>query len=148
MLAGPANVFLDNNFVSKTDLKSYSPQEELNLSLGVDPAIKIDYKPIKKYTSQSGFVNKTSTTSFEQIIEIKNTGQNAAKIILKDNLPLSSNEKIQVKLISPNLKNNQGVKLNDENNLEFSLDIEPGKKEELSIKFSIENSSGKQIEFY
>ena len=67
LLAGSANVFLDNNFVAKTQLKSYSPQEEFYCSLGVDPAIRIDYKPLRKFKGQSGIINKTTTTTFVQV---------------------------------------------------------------------------------
>lgn len=67
LLAGPANVFLDNNFVAKTDLKSYSPQEEFNCSLGVDPAIRIDYKPLRKFKTHSGLLSKTITTTYVQV---------------------------------------------------------------------------------
>lgn len=148
LLAGHANVFLDNNFVAKTYLNSYSPQEELNLSLGVDPAVKIDYKPVKKYSTQHGLVSKTSLTTYVQLIEIKNTGQNKAKILLIDNLPLSSDDKIQVKLLEPNLKNNSNIKLNKENNLEFYLEILSGKSEEITIKYTIESPFGKEIQFY
>ncbi|RNA22167.1 hypothetical protein BpHYR1_054533 [Brachionus plicatilis] len=72
LLAGPANVFLDNNFVAKTNLKAYKP----------------------------------------------------------------------------NLKNHPNIKLNKENNLEFRLKIQPNKMEELSIKYLIECSSHKEIQFY
>ena len=34
LLAGPANVFLDQSFVTKTSLKSVSPNEEFSCSLG------------------------------------------------------------------------------------------------------------------
>ena len=34
LLAGPANVFLDQSFVTKTSLKSVSPKEEFSCSLG------------------------------------------------------------------------------------------------------------------
>ena len=150
LVSGPANVFLDNNFVSKTELKSYSPQEELDLSLGVDPAIKMDYKPVKKYTESTGIkvLNKTVTTSYVQIIEIKNTSQNKAKILLVDNLPLSSDEKVKVKLLEPVIKKDSNIRLNKSNNLEFDLIIESGKKEEITIKYLIEHPSDKQVEFF
>ncbi len=68
LLAGPANVFLDNNFVAKTHaLKSYSPGEEFEYSLGVDPGIKVTYKPIKKFKSQTGMISKFTLTTFEQV---------------------------------------------------------------------------------
>ena len=96
MLAGPANVFLDNNFVAKIDLDSYSPQEEFTCSLGVDPAIRIDYKPVQKFKSQKGILKNMEQTTFVQLIEIKNTTQNNVNILLKESLPLSDDEKIQV----------------------------------------------------
>jgi uncharacterized protein (TIGR02231 family) len=69
MLSGPANVFFDNNFVAKTDLKSYSPQEEFECSLGVDPAIRVEYKPVKINKGQSGIISKSTTTSYTQVIQ-------------------------------------------------------------------------------
>ena len=54
----------------QTDLKAYSPQEEFHCSLGVDPAIKVDYKPIKKYKAQSGLISKTTTTTYHQVINL------------------------------------------------------------------------------
>ncbi len=88
LLAGPANVFLDNNFVAKvsclkcmyfktnkylyglclkTQLKSYSPQEEFYCSLGVDPAIRIDYKPVKKFKAQTGLLSKQASVTYVQV---------------------------------------------------------------------------------
>ena len=147
LLAGPANVFLDNNFVAKTELKSYSPQEEFYCSLGVDPAIRIEYKPIRKYKEQSGLISKSTTTTYEQLIEIKNTTANNIKLLLSENLPLTNDEKITVKLIEPVLKNNQNVKLNKSNNIEFNLIIPSSKTEELKIKYSIDHPADKEIEF-
>ena len=83
-----------------------------------------------------------------KVIEIKNTCLTNAKILLTDNLPLSDNEKIQVKLIEPDIKNKtNNIRLNKSNNLEFDLDIENGKTEEINIKYSIEYPANKQIEF-
>jgi len=94
LLAGPANVFLDNNFVAKvsflkcifkknlflsifvlkTQLKSYSPQEEFYCSLGVDPAIRIDYKPAKKFKAQTGLLSKQASVTYVQVNTMKKTG--------------------------------------------------------------------------
>ena len=58
---------INNNLSIKTELKSYSPQEELIVSLGVDPAIKIDYKPIRKFKGQNGLLAKTTITTYSQV---------------------------------------------------------------------------------
>ena len=89
LLSGPANVFFENNFVDKvqlflfiffkffpsklnllffkTELKSYSPQEEFTCSLGVDPSIKVEYKPVRKLKEQSGIISKTTSTTYVQV---------------------------------------------------------------------------------
>lgn len=149
LLAGAANVFLDNNFVAKTNLKSYSPLEEFTIGLGVDPAIRIDYKPVKKFNSQSGGLlsQKTSTQSFHQVIEVKNTSGFVAKLLLVESLPLSNDDKIHVKLLEPNLKTAANVKLNKANNIEFELSLAPNKTEEIQIKYTIDYPADKEIEF-
>jgi uncharacterized protein (TIGR02231 family) len=147
IIGGPANVFLDNNFVAKTELNSTGPQGEFTCSLGVDPSIKIDYKPIRKFQEEHGYFGKTRVTKYVQIIEITNSNTNPIKLLLSEQLPLSNNEQIQVKLSEPQLKNSQNVKLNKSNNLEFNLNIDAGKKEEVTVKYSIENSTNSELEF-
>lgn len=148
MLAGPANVFLDNNFVAKTEIKSYSPQEEFSCSLGVDPGVRITYKPVKKYKTQTGMLSKYSLTTFEQVIEVKNTTANSIKILVKDSIPLSNDEKIQVKLIEPVTKNSSKFVLNKQNILECNLQLDKGKSEDILIKYTIEHSNSDVLDFY
>ena len=63
-------------------MKSYSPLEEFTCSLGIDSGIRIDYKPIKKFKGQTGLINKSTNTTYVQVIEVKNTTTNAVKINL------------------------------------------------------------------
>ena len=43
LLAGCCSVFLDGNFLSKTNLSNVSPQEPFFLSLGADSQVKVLY---------------------------------------------------------------------------------------------------------
>jgi len=83
------------------------------------------------------------------VIELKNTSQTTAKVLLVDNLPLSNDDKIQVKLIEPVIKKDStSIKINKVNNLEFDLNIPSGKTEEITIKYAIEHPSDKEIEIF
>ncbi len=82
------------------------------------------------------------------MIEIKNTSQAAAKILLKDSVPLSNDDKISVKIIEPVLKNNPDVNLTKLNILEYTLNLKPGQSEDLQIKYSIEHPSNEEINFF
>ncbi|VDM68532.1 unnamed protein product [Strongylus vulgaris] len=51
-LQGDTSVYLNNNFVCKGSMKNVSPSERFSCSLGVDTALRIEYKPVKKYHEQ------------------------------------------------------------------------------------------------
>jgi uncharacterized protein (TIGR02231 family) len=129
-------------------LKSYSPQEDISCGLGVDMAIRVDYKPVRKYQEQSGIIQKTRCTTYIQPIEVKNTTAHPIKLLLVDQIPFSNDDKIKVNLLEPQLKNAQNVKLNKSNNLEFDLNIPSGKQEDLTIKYTIEHAPNEEIEFF
>lgn len=71
--------------------------EEFDVSLGVDPSVKITYKPVKKFQQRSGVISKSDTTNFHQVIEIKNTKLQPVKIIVTDQCPMTQiTDKIKV----------------------------------------------------
>ena len=80
-------------------MKAVSPKEEFDCSLGADPAVRVEYKPAHKFHEQVGFVNKTSVETHEQRIEIKNTkAGEKIKIVVREQIPKSTDEKIKVRL--------------------------------------------------
>ncbi|XP_065649065.1 protein F37C4.5 isoform X2 [Hydra vulgaris] len=104
LLSGYANVFLDSNFLTRTSLPAVSPMEDFEIALGVDPAVKVTYKPLRKFQQTSGILSKTQVYDFHQQIEIKNTKRDAIKIKVTDQCPKSTNEKIKVTLKEPDIK--------------------------------------------
>lgn len=108
MLPGQANVFLNGNFVAKSQIPHVSPQESFACSLGVDPAIRITYHPQTKKVRTSGgsvlssFSAKTKTTTFEQSISVKNTRLSKVhRLLLKDQIPIASQADLKVTLFEP-----------------------------------------------
>ncbi|KAK2162598.1 hypothetical protein LSH36_95g01006 [Paralvinella palmiformis] len=79
----------------QSELKAASPNEEFVCSLGVDPTIKIEYKPLVKYREQSGLISKTTMITYKQVIEVKNTHRDTITIQVVDQLPRSTEEKIK-----------------------------------------------------
>jgi len=147
LLAGPAYVFLDNNFLTKSYMDAVSPQEEFEVSLGIDPSVKITYKPVNKFEKKSGLVTKYKQIEFRQEIVIKNTKSSAVKIKITDQLPKSMEEKLKVNLIEPNIpvpkhKNdvilNPSVRLTDKNHVEWKKEISAQKTLEISLKYVVE----------
>jgi len=95
------SIFFDNNFVATSTMKAVSPGEDFESFLGVDPAIKVEQKPTKKVRDKRGFFTKEDVDNYHHITVIKNTKKVPLKIVLKQQLPYSSDTKIKVKLIEP-----------------------------------------------
>ncbi|KAF9532456.1 hypothetical protein CPB83DRAFT_759238 [Crepidotus variabilis] len=114
---GKANVFVDGSFVASSTIPPVNPQEIFDCPLGSDPAIKIIYHPQEKHASQAGIVSRYSKQSFTQRITIQNTKSVLLENLkILENIPISQDERITVKLISPALpqptvlQNLQGVR--------------------------------------
>jgi len=151
-LAGPMAVFMDNNFVTNSQIKTVNPKEEFGIFLGVDPGIRVEYKPPQRAKETQGnmLTGKSHLEHYNHLITVKNTKSIQVSVVVYDQLPLSSDEKIKVKLIEPNLKDPAKdlfeIKLNKFNNLEWRMKIEAGKKAEVPFNYDIEWPKDKEID--
>jgi len=145
-LPGDTNVFLDNNFVANSYLKSVAPTEEFWTFLGVDESIKVEYKFVKKYDETGGIFVEKNKKIFEYLIKITNNKKTQEEIVVWDQLPISQNEKIKVKLIEPNYKEDTEIlKINEHKYVEWFFNPKPGEKLNIPFKFSVEYPSGTNI---
>ncbi|VDM57298.1 unnamed protein product [Angiostrongylus costaricensis] len=126
LLAGDAAVYLNNSFVAKTKVKNVS----FTCCLGVDPALNVDYKPVKKYHEQVGLISKISSTVYEKVIVVRNSRRDSVLLTIKEQIPCSTDEKIKVRM--------EGSKL-DNGILEWTVVIHSGKSTELHVKWAIEH---------
>ncbi|ESP04072.1 hypothetical protein LOTGIDRAFT_230318 [Lottia gigantea] len=152
LLPGPTSIFLDNSFVAKADLKSVSPQEEFECSLGVDPSVRVIYKPLKKFQETTGFISKQRSMMHQQDIEVKNTHEYAIKILIKDNLPQTGVDKIKVNLLEPAIdlkhpEKNKDTRLNTkQNHIEWDLDVGKQETKTVTLKYSLEYPANEEID--
>ncbi|KIM32688.1 hypothetical protein M408DRAFT_185309 [Serendipita vermifera MAFF 305830] len=103
-LPGRANIFLDDNFVAKSEIEHVSPNETFNCSLGVDPQVKVTYHPrTKKSRLQGGLLStRTTTTASHQKITVKNNrGTAIPRLLVREQVPVSHDERLKVTLIDP-----------------------------------------------
>jgi uncharacterized protein (TIGR02231 family) len=135
LLTGAMNVFLDGTFVATSSLRTVMPGEKFDLALGADEGISVKYKRVQKFTEDTGLTNSGKRITYEYLLTIQNNKRTAERVIVSDQVPLSRNEKIVVKVQSPDTKD---VKPTDEGALKWTLELKAGEKRELTVKFVVE----------
>ena len=135
LLSGAMNVFLDGTFVATSGLRTVMPGEKFDLALGADEAIAVKYKRVNKFTEDTGLTNSGKRITYEYLLTVQNNKRTAERVIVADQVPVSRNEKVVVKLLSPDARD---VKPSDEGTLKWSLELKPGEKRELTVKFAVE----------
>ena len=141
-LEGDVNVFLGNEFVNQTSIDYISSKDTMELSLGTDPAIKVQRKLINKFSESSGFTSGKRKVTYEYQIIITNNRNATTAIQVNDQFPLSQNEKIKIKLEAPDEKI---AEIDELNNIHWRLVLPAGETQTLPLKFEVEYPKDLQI---
>ncbi|HXC02708.1 MAG TPA: mucoidy inhibitor MuiA family protein [Opitutaceae bacterium] len=147
LLAGDVNAFLDDSFVATSSLKTVMPGAKFELAFGADEGIAIKRKVVNRFTEDTGLISKGKRVTYEFLVTITNNKKTAQHIVLKDLVPVSRNEKLVVKLLTPaegdlsTADEPKEASLEAEGKLVWRLDLKPGEKRELPLKFSVEYPS-------
>lgn len=142
LLAGAMNVFLDGTFVTTSALRTVMVGEKFDLALGADEGISVKHKRVNRFTEDTGLTNSGKRITYEYLITVQNNKRTTERVIVADQVPLSRNEKIVVKQLSPAPSE---LKPTDEGSLKWTLDLKPGEKRELTVKFAIEYPNDVQV---
>ncbi|KNC96606.1 uncharacterized protein SPPG_08190 [Spizellomyces punctatus DAOM BR117] len=146
LLPGPANIFVDGNFVAKSSLKNVAPEEDFECSLGVDHAIRITYKPVTKSRQTAGVFSKNVTLRHTQRLNVKNTKRVAATLRVSDQVPISEDEKIKVTIVKPvngEASKDMDVAHKDKGLIEWTLtDVQPASDLDLELVYEITYPQG------
>jgi uncharacterized protein (TIGR02231 family) len=135
LLAGPMSVFLDGTFVATSNLRTVMAGEKFDLALGADEGISVKHKRVQKFTEQTGLMSKSTRITYEYLLTLQNNKRTTERVVVTDQVPLSRNEKIVVKVLAPDAKE---AKPDDEGRLKWTLELKPAEKRELTVKFTVE----------
>ncbi len=146
LLPGTTNVFLDNNFVANASLNQVAPGEEFWTFLGVDGAIKVERKFLRKHQEQEGVFEKKTKVVYEYLTEITNNKKSGEELVVWDQTPVSSHQDIVVKLMEPQLdKESPAIKKNELNYIEWFFKMNAGEKIKIPFVYTVEYPEGRQV---
>ena len=150
-LGGSLNAFLDETFVAVSRLDTTMPGEAFTLHLGADEGISVRRKVVSRFTEDTGIASRGRRTSYDIVITAVNHKRTSERLTVRDVVPVARDEKIVVKLLAPAEREllkaedasaqppKAGIARDAEGRLEWRLDLRPGEKRELPLKFSIEH---------
>ena len=141
-LPGEANVYFDGTFTGKTILQQ-GAKDTLQISLGRDRRIVVDRIRVKEMNSKS-FFGGTKTEHSKYEISVRNTRKEAIDIIITDQIPLSSEKEIEVKIIDLGSANMQA----ETGKLSWKIKLAAEESKKLSFAFEVKYPSDKQLQAY
>ncbi|MBU1169091.1 MAG: mucoidy inhibitor MuiA family protein [Proteobacteria bacterium] len=146
-LPGKVNLFFDGSFVSSSAFSLIMPDQTLDVSLGVDEGIGIEYRFLKRFKKNEGLMNKRISEQVDYQIRITNNRTKKIDITVYDQIPIPEEKEISVKLLSPTLKESKhDIILDDQSKIEWSFTLDPAEKRELPFSFTMEYPADKRLE--
>lgn len=143
LISGEANIYFEDNYIGKTNITSNYVKDEFPISLGVDERIVVKRIKLEDKTAQKSFnSNKWETESYE--ISIRNNTKENLELEILDQIPLSENQKITVKILNigdGNYDDKTGSIL-------WNRKINSGVSEKIIFSYEVKYPKEMQIQYY
>lgn len=134
LLPGPVQLFEGDDYLGRTRVTLVSPGQEFELYFGVDERISVKRELIRRETDKK-FIGDARRIRFAFEIRLENYAQERQRILVCDQIPVSRNESIKVRLESSEPKPSTQDELN---RLEWDIVLAPGGKQNIRFDFSVE----------
>lgn len=140
LLPGEANIIFEGVYTGKTFLNPGSTQDTMNLAIGKDKRIVVKREKLKDYSSTK-FLGSNKKQVFTYEITVKNNKADTARLLLKDQYPLSTNKEIEVELLESSdaaIDKELGV-------VTWNLTLAAGETKKVRISYSVKYPKDKYL---
>lgn len=135
LLGGPTALYLKDGFLGTTRIETTPAGGKLTLELGAETQIKCARRA-RTSMKTSGLINKDDLHLVEVEIEIESFLDQVAELEVQDQVPVTIDNKVKVKLLKTSPKDAQ---LDEQTGIvTFKVKVAPGGRVELSLAYEIE----------
>lgn len=134
LLPGTANILRDSIFVGTSQLENIAPGQEFKINLGIDEGLKIERDLIERQVDRKMMSSQRRVTYAYRLI-VTNLLNQQATLKLTEQLPVSRNELIKVRLI----RSNPQIQLGEMGILEWDLLLAAQEQQEVYYQFTVEH---------
>ncbi|WKZ59004.1 MAG: DUF4139 domain-containing protein [Cyclobacteriaceae bacterium] len=140
LLPGEANVFFEGTFVGKSYIDPNVIKDTLSVSLGRDKRIVVKREKVKDFTTRRT-IGSNIRESFAWEVSVRNTKNEAVKILVEDQVPVSRNSQIEVTVLDIG-----GAKYNkDTGKLVWEMNLQPNETKKVVFKYEVKYPKDKTI---
>lgn len=141
LLPGEANLFFEGTFLGNSLLDVMNAGDTLNLSLGKDKGVVVQRKLMKEFSSKK-FLGSNKTDSRQYEILVRNNKQQAIRIIIEDQFPVSTNKDIEVDKLSYDT----GKLDDDTKKVSWTFSIDSKKENKLQMAYLVKYPKDKVLQ--
>lgn len=135
LMAGPANLFVGDEFIGSSKIDYTPANGEIELLLGVEERLTVEREMVKRDVDKR-LLRDNRQLRYGYEIKIKNLLQSAVKIELQDQIPVSRHEQIKIKLDRVQPEPAEKTELNI---LEWHLSLAAGTEQTVGYEYSVEH---------
>jgi len=135
LLSGEAQLFEKGDYLGATHLDFIAPNQEFELTLGADERLRIERELTQREVDKT-FIGDKRRIRYGYRIEVENLRDTPQTVFVRDQLPVSQDEQIKVKL---ELADPKPTEHTDLNQLEWQLTLERGVKKVIRFEFVVEH---------
>lgn len=141
LLAGPANLFVDGEFIGTSQLEDTPPNGALELLLGVEERISVERELVRRDVDKR-LLRDTRQLQYGYKITLHNHLDRPVEVEVQDQIPVSRHEQIRVRLerAAPD-----PAKRSDLNLMEWRLELGPNEEKVITYEYTVEHPRAMQV---
>jgi len=143
LLTGDASIFLGSEYVGTTKVKMTAHNEQFQIFLGIDDAIKIKREPIERAVDKGNLLqNDLRRSTYAYLITVHNYAAAPRKIVIQDHLPVPQHERIKVKVLQIQPQPTEHTKLEM---LTWKFTLPADGEQKIEYRFVVEHPQGLKV---
>lgn len=140
LLIGSANIYFGNTFVGRTVIDPSIVSDTLEVSMGRYRSLAVQRTKLKDETKKKIIgPHKEYTATYQ--IELRNNGANPIKLVLEDQIPLTTNAEIEIELV----KSDGGTLNEATGQITWDFTLNPYKKKTIVFTYTVKYPKEEEI---
>lgn len=138
-VAGTANVFFDNAFIGRTQIRNRTVSDTLQLSLGIAQNVIVE-RQVQDFNA-SKIIGNSQKETFSYDIKLRNNQQENIEIQVIDQIPISTDKAIEIEV----LKNDKGQVNKKNGRINWMISLPPNSSKDIEFSYRMKSPKDREV---